>query len=205
MNKKRASIDELIKKPSILARVIKSQSELDNIASSSALRLEISQRLAALETEDSQTRAAFILKQDEDNFKTNREAWGIPNFDEDLITLEDFKDGFLWRFRAHTTSWNHNQYADEWFYTSLEARSITRYEFWDCDEGPEKADIVMISDYKSILKKLLVDYVYEVLISPAFSNQELSEYIHNFCENEEDYSLEDVIDDYISRNPNFKP
>lgn len=198
-------MQELVKQPSVLAKVIKSQSELNNISNSSELRLEISRRLGALEAEDSQTRAAFILKQDEHNFNANREAWGIPSFAEGLVTLNDFKDGFLWRFRAHSTSWGDNQYADEWFYTSLEARSVIRYEFWDCDDGSEKANIIYTGNYKLILKRLLADHVHEVLISPAFSSEELSEYIDSFSEDEEDYLLQDVVDDYISRNPNFRP
>lgn len=198
-------MQELVKQPSVLAKVIKSQSELDNISNSSELRLEIPRRLGALEAEDSQTRAVFILKQGEHNFNANREAWGIPSFAEGLVTLNDFKDGFLWRFRAHSTSWGDNQYADEWFYTSLEARSVIRYEFWDCDDGSEKANIIYTGNYKLILKRLLADHVHEVLISPAFSSEELSEYIDSFSEDEEDYLLEDVIADYISRNLNFRP
>ena len=205
MSEKEVSISELVKQPSILARVVNTPAELGSVANSSELRSDISRRLAALETDASQARAAFILNQNEHNFDTNRTAWGIPNFDEELVAVSDFKDGFLWRFRAHTTSWNHNQYADEWFYTSLEARSITRYEFWDCDGGPEKVGFVLTGNYKSILQQLLADHVHEVLISPAFSNEELSEYIDTFSEDEEDYSLEDVIDEYISRNPNYVP
>ena len=97
------------------------------------------------------------------------------------------------------------QYADEWFYTSLEARSVTRYEFWNCDEGPERTDFVLTGNYKSILQQLLAYHVHDVLISPAFSSEELAEYIESFSEDEEDYSLEDIIDEYISRNPNYVP
>ncbi|MBU6119248.1 hypothetical protein [Hymenobacter siberiensis] len=123
------SIEELVKKPSILASVVSSLVELENVGNSSELRLELAQRLEAVETEASKTRAAFIRNQEAQNFNANREAWGIPGFSEELVEIDDFKKGFLWRFRAHTTSWSHNQYADEWFYTSLEARSVTRYEF----------------------------------------------------------------------------
>ncbi|MBF9221742.1 hypothetical protein [Hymenobacter ruricola] len=197
------SIKELIKRPSILAEVINSPTELENVGVSSELRSELAQRLEFLETEASKSRAAFIQSQDAENFNQNRELWGIPNFSEELVEIDDFKDGFLWRFRAHSTSWGDNQYADEWFYTSLEARSVIRYEFWDCDEGPEKADVVFTGTYKAILQQLLADHVHEVLISPVFSTDELNEYIDNFSEDEEDYLLEDVIEDYISRNPNY--
>ena len=202
MNDKK-SISTLVKKPSILAEVINTPSALDKVGDSSELRLELAQRLEALETEASKSRAAFIRNQNSENFNANREAWGIPNFSEELVEIDDFKDGFLWRFRAHTTSWGNNQHADEWFYTSLEARSVTRYEFWDCDERPEKADVVFTGTYKTILQQLLADHVHEVLISPAFSKDELAEYIDNFSEAAEDYLLEELIEDYISRNPNY--
>lgn len=202
MNDKK-SISTLVKKPSILAEVINTPNALDKVGDSSELRLELAQRLEALETEASKSRAAFIRNQNTENFNANREAWGIPNFSEELVEIDDFKDGFLWRFRAHTTSWGNNQHADEWFYTSLEARSVTRYEFWDCDERPEKADVVFTGTYKTILQQLLADHVHEVLISPAFSKDELAEYIDNFSEAAEDYLLEELIEDYISRNPNY--
>jgi hypothetical protein len=165
--------------------------------------LELAQRLEALETEASKSRASFIRNQDAENFNANRASWGIPNFSEELVSIDDFKNGFLWRFRAHTTSWSHNQHADEWFYTSLEARSVIRYEFWNCDEGPEKLDFVLTGDYKSILEQLLEEHIYEVLVSPAFSKEELADYIDNFSEEDEDYSLHEVIEEYISQNPNF--
>ena len=168
------SIEVLIKPPSILASVVDSPTELENIGESNELRLKFAHRLEALETEASKSRAAFIRNQDAENFNANREAWGIPNFSEELVTFDDFQNGFLWRFRAHTTSWGANQHADEWFYTSLEARSVTRYEFWDCDEGPEKADVVFTGTYKTILQQLLADHVHEVLISPVFSKDGLA-------------------------------
>lgn len=197
------SIEELVKQPSTLASVVDSQTQLENVGDSSEVRLELACRLEALETEAAKSRAAFIRNQDAENFNANREAWGIPNFSEELVIIDDFKNGFLWRFRAHTTSWGDNQHADEWFYTSLEARSVTRYEFWNCDEGPEEVDFVLTGDYKSILKQLLEEHVYEVLVSPAFSKEELVEYTDNFSGDDEDYSLDEVIGDYISRNPNY--
>ncbi|GAB2720765.1 hypothetical protein GCM10011495_36150 [Hymenobacter frigidus] len=203
MSNREMLIEELVKLPSILTAVVDSPEELENVGKSNELRLELAQRLEALETEASKSRAAFIRNQDAENFNANREAWGIPSFSEGLVEIDDFKNGFLWKFRAHTTSWNHNQHADEWFHTSLEARSVTRYEFRNCDEGPGKVDFVLTGNYKSILQQLLADHIHEVLISPVFSKDELAEYIDNFSEDEEDYLLEDVIEDYISRNPNY--
>jgi len=109
----------------------------------------------------------------------------------------------MWQFRAHSTSWSENQYADEWFLTSIEARSITRYEFWNCDEGPNTLDFAIDGNYKSILLQLLSEKVYEVLISPVFSSEELTDYIANYLEDEEECELEEVIEEYISQNPNF--
>ena len=202
-NNREMSIEEIVKQPSILAVVINSPEELKAVSDSSELRLEFVRRLEALGIGVAKSRAVFILNQDISNFNANRVAWGVPNFSEELVGIDDFKNGFLWRFRAHTTSWGHNQRADEWFYTSLEARTITRYEFWDCDEGPEKVDFVLTGDCKAILKQLLSERIYEVLISPVFSKEELAEYINNFSEDQEAYSLEEIIEDYISCNPNF--
>lgn len=64
-------------------------------------------------------------------------------------------------------------------------------------------DFYLEGDYKSILKNLLADHVHEVLISPVFSTEELAEYIAGFSRKEEAYELEDVIEDYISKNPNY--
>ena len=203
MSKGKRSVEVLVKQPSILASVIDSVTELEIAGNSIELRSKLAQRLESLGTEASKSRAAFIQNQDTENFNANREAWGIPSFSEELVAITDFKNGFLWKFRAHTTSWGDNQYADEWFYTSLEARSVTHYEFWECDEGPEKVNFVFTGTYKAILQQLLADHVHEVLISPVFSKAELAEYIDNFSEDEEDYLLEDVIEDYISRNPNY--
>lgn len=71
-------------------------------------------------------------------------VWGVPNFSEELVEIDDSRNSFLWRFRAHTTSRGHNQCAEEWFHTFLEVRIIIRYEFWNCDEGPEKADFILL-------------------------------------------------------------
>lgn len=65
-------------------------------------------------------------------------------------------------------------------------------------------DFYFEGEYKSILQQLLADHIYEVLVSPVFSKKELTEYIANFDEDEEVYSLEEVIEDYISHNPNYE-
>ncbi|MDJ0367725.1 hypothetical protein QMK33_21475 [Hymenobacter sp. H14-R3] len=205
MKNRKEVITKLINQVSILEGTADSYDDLLEIHKSEKLWTEISNKLEKIGTEPAKSRATFIREQTVDNFDLNREEWGIPNFAEDLVRYEDFENGFLWRFRAHTTSWSENQYADQWFYTSLEARSVRRYEFWDCDEGPDKMDLCFEGDYKAILQQLLAARIYEVLISPVFSTEELTEYIAKFSEDEEDYMLEDIIEDYISRNPNYKP
>lgn len=167
--------------------------------------MQIAQELESQDSEAAKSRAAFIRNQDADSFNFNRETWGIPDFAEGLVEYSDFKDGFMWRFRAHSTSWGENQYADQWFLTSAEAKSITRYEFWACDKGADKLEFAIDGDYKAILLQLLSEQVYEVLISPVFSNAELAEYIANFSEDEEEYELDEVIEECISQNPNFVP
>ena len=89
MNDKK-SISTLVKKPSILAEVINTPNALDKVGDSSELRLELAQRLEALETEASKSRAAFIRNQNTENFNANREAWGIPNFSEELEREDNY-------------------------------------------------------------------------------------------------------------------
>jgi hypothetical protein len=205
MKKREKQLKELVKQPSVLAGIAELPFEWGQLIKSSEFRSEIASALETKGTEPAKTRAAFIRNQDADNFNANRETWGIPAFSEELVEASDFENGFMWRFRAHTTSWSENQYADQWFLTSLEARSISRYEFWSCDEGPDKLEFIIEGNYKSILSQLLAEQVYEVLISPVFSSEELAEYIANFSEDEEEYELEEVIEEYISQNPNYLP
>ena len=109
----------------------------------------------------------------------------------------------MWRFRDHTTSWAENQHAQEWFLTSVEAQTITCYEFWSCDNSPKKCDEVITGSYKQILEELLEAGIYEVLISPVFTTRELTDFMHAYDEDENDFALEEVVENYISHNPNF--
>jgi len=136
-------------------------------------------------------------------FEENREAWGIPKFREELLTADDFKRGFLYRFRDHTTSWSDNQIAKEWFLNSDEARFVQVYEFWICDNGPDEIFMTKTGDYKTILNSLLADTDYEVLTSPAFSREELENFIRTHQPDEGDFPMEELIEFYISRNPNY--
>jgi hypothetical protein len=203
MKAREKTLAQLVEQPSILGTVVNSSIELDELIRANSFSKEVASRLEKQGSAAAISRANFIRYQDADNFRVNRESWGLPQFKEGLVEIGDFQNGFLWKFRAHSTSWSENQYADEWFLTSLEARTVTRYEFWQCDNEPDELDFALTGDYKSILKQLLAEHVYEVLISPAFSSDELTEYIANFSEKDEEYELEEVIDEYISRNPNY--
>lgn len=155
------------------------------------------------------TRAAFIREQcngldGKELFDKYRENWEINDFEEDLISAEDFKRGFLWRFRDHTTSWSDNQNAKDWFLTSAEAWFVRRYEFWSCDKGYNECIDVREGSYKEILLSLLEDGDYQVLSSPAFTKSELEDFIKNYKPIEGDFTIEEIIEDYIEINPNYE-
>src|SRR4029453_1681741 len=67
---------------------------------------------AALEdagSPEAAARAEFIRRQwpgegADGLFDTYRERWGIPDYREDLVLARDFRHGFLWRFRDHSTA-----------------------------------------------------------------------------------------------------
>ena len=153
-------------------------------------------------------RAEFIRRQcngdKADNlFNDNRESWDIPDFSENLITADDFKRGFLYKFRDHTTSWSDNQKAKEWFLNSIEARFVQVYELWSCDNGPEEIVETKTGDYKTILKSLLAGGDYEVLTSPTFSKQELDDFVRTHRPSDGDFTVDEIIEDYITVNPNY--
>jgi hypothetical protein len=153
-------------------------------------------------------RADFIRKQcngdsGDEIFNQYRETWGIPTFSEDLINVDDFKRGFLFKFRDHTTSWTDNQRAKEWFLNSFEARFVQIYELWSCDNGPEEIIETRTGDYKTILKSLLADGDYGVLASPAFDKHELDNFIKTYRPDNGDFSIDEIIEDYINVNPNY--
>ena len=154
------------------------------------------------------TRAKFIREQINGNdgketFDKFREDWDIWNFDENILTVDDFKRGFLWRFRDHTTSWNDNQKAKTWFLTSPEGIFVRRYEFWICDNGPEECIEVREGSYKEILLSLLKDGDYEVLSSPVFTKNDLTNFIKTYQPQNGDYTIDEIIEDYIEGNPNY--
>jgi hypothetical protein len=170
--------------------------------------LKVADQLEATYRHNYITRAKFIREQcvdgsDKEIFDKHREDWDIWNFDENILSVEDFKRGFLWCFRDHTTSWNDNQKAKTWFLTSPEGLFVRRYEFWTWDRGYDECIEVREGSYKEILISLLKDGDYEVLSSPVFSKAELQDFISNYNPKNGDYAIEDIIEDYIEANPNY--
>jgi tetratricopeptide (TPR) repeat protein len=104
---------------------------------------------AALEdagSPEAAARAEFIRRQcagerADGLFDTYRERWGIPDYREDLVLARDFRHGFLWRFRDHSTAFSDNLQAKAWFLCSPEARFVQAYDFEGGLEGhgPYKA------------------------------------------------------------------
>lgn len=172
------------------------------------LYLEIAQKLENTNRHNYISRAKFIREQCNNSdgktlFDKYREDWDVYDFPEDLITVNDYKRGFLWKFRDHSTSWSANQTAKTWFLTSYEAQFVRRYEFWICDNGFNECIEVKEGSYKEILLSLLEDRDYDVLSSPVFSKQELEEFIDNYNPVEGDYFIDEIIEDYIEANPNY--
>lgn len=170
--------------------------------------IEAAEQLEATYRHNYITRAKFIREQCNDldgreTFDRYREDWGIWNFKEDIIAVEDFKRGFLWRFRDHTTSWCDNQKAKAWFLTSPEALFVRRYEFWSWENGEDECTEVREGSYKEILVSLLKDQDYEVLLSPVFSRTDLTDFIKNYDPLNGSFPIEDIIEYYIEPNPNY--
>jgi len=179
-----------------------------DLSESTDLYFKIADELRSTNRHEYISRANFIIEQlnyrdGKEVFDQSREDWSIWNFDENILTVDDFKRGFLWRYRDHTTSWNDNQKAKTWFLTSPEAIFVRRYEFWSCDKGFDECIEVREGNYKEILLSLLNDGDYEVLCSPAFSKSELTDFIKNYQPKNGDYEIDKIIEDYIDANPNY--
>jgi hypothetical protein len=184
--------------------------DIEALAATGSLEayLKFADQLEATHRYNYITRANFIREQckgldGKQLFDKYRDDWGVWNFSEELVTVEDFKNGFLWRFRDHTTSWSYNQKAKAWFLTSGEGLFIKRYEFWTCDNEQDECIDVREGSFKEILLSLLKDGDYEVLTSPVFSRSDLEAYIKNYKPMDGDYSIEEIIEDYIEGNPNY--
>jgi len=179
--------------------------ELDKVIKATAsdsidLILAFADHLSDLNTAPANARATFIRLQckglnTEDLFEEYRESWGIPKFDENLVTVEDFKNGFLRTFRDHTTSWTEDAEAKDWFYTNIEARFARRYEFWSCDHGPEEMLLLESGGYKDILWSIVNKHAdYTPFISPVFSQVELKSFYNKFNEKEFDFDKDSLLE-----------
>jgi hypothetical protein len=170
--------------------------------------LNIASQLEATGKNNYITRAKFIRQQCEGDlskelFDKCREDWGIWNFDEDILTVDDFKRGFLWKFRDRTTSWNDNQKAKTWFLTSPEGLFVRRYEFWTWDNQKDECINIKEGSCKEILRSLLREGDYEVLSSLLFSRDDLGNFIKNYSAIDGHYTIEEIIEEYIKANPNY--
>jgi hypothetical protein len=119
------------------------------------------------------------------------------------VTVDDFKNGFLYTFRDHSTSWCEDGEARDWFFNSIEARFARNYEFWACDNGPEEILLNASGDYKNIMWTIVKDYQdYSALASAIFTKQDMQDFYNNFDEEKGSYYKEDLLE-MIEENPNW--
>src|SRR6187401_2156958 len=94
--------------PDQLDIVIKSRT--NDLSEPFDVYLDFAEQHLQMDSDTAKTRAAFTRMQcggmdTEDFFEQHRQSWGVPKFEEDLVTVDDFKNGFLHTFRDHSTSW----------------------------------------------------------------------------------------------------
>ncbi|MCM5530633.1 hypothetical protein [Parasegetibacter sp. NRK P23] len=164
--------------------------------------------LAELDNDAAKTRARFISMQcsgtyTKEFFNANRESWGIPIFEEELLSYTDFKNGFLFTFRDHSTSWSDDVEARNWFYSSAEAKSVRQYQFWTFDNSFEEIVFETTGNYKSIMWGIVNDLQdYWALTSKIFSKSELTTFYDNFDEDVSGFDKEELFE-ILKTNPNF--
>ena len=170
--------------------------------------LHFAERLTKLGNAAARSRAEFITMQCQriechDFFEAHCESWGIPKFEEDLLTASDFKNGFLFTFRDHSTSWGEDVEARGWFFNSIEARFARHYQFWACDNGPEEMLLSASGNYKSIMWTIVKEYQdYSALASPIFNKQDLHVFYEGFDEEKGDFDNESLLK-ILEENPNW--
>jgi hypothetical protein len=180
----------------------------NNLTAPTQIYLDFAEHLCQLDTDTAKTRAEFIKMQcsgtnTKDFFEHYRESWGIPKFEEDLLNADDFKNGFLYVFRDHSTSWCEDDEAREWFFKSVEARFARHYQFWACDNGTDEILLSTSGSYKNIMWTIVKDYKdYSALASPVFNKQDLQDFYNKFDETKGNYDKEDLIE-MIQCNPNW--
>ena len=170
--------------------------------------LRLAEKLIDFSDEAAKSRASFIVMQcqgldSSEFFETHRETWGIPKFEEDLLTAADFRNGFLFTFRDHSTSWSEDAEARHWFFNSIEARFARHYQFWACDNGPEEILLSTSGNYKRIMWAIVKKYQdYTALASPIFNKQDLHDFYESFDEQKGDFDKESLLE-IIEENPNW--
>jgi hypothetical protein len=185
------------------------QTRTNDLSESADMYLQAAAVLDKKDTVESKTRAEFIKLQcngisANGFFLANCESWGIPIFKENILSANDFRFGFLWRFRDHTTGWSENQLASEWFYTNIEANFARRWEFWANDNDKEEMVYTASGNYKEILFSLISKYhEYDVLLSPAFTQKDLLDSLSSYDETKGDYSKKELFDEFIVNNLNW--
>ncbi|MEJ1241082.1 hypothetical protein WBG78_23240 [Chryseolinea sp. T2] len=192
--------------PADLDSVVKIRA--NDMLESKTVYLDFADKLSQFQNEAAKTRATFIRMQCDGKeagyfFEQHRESWGIPKFEEDLLRVNEFKNGFLFTFRDHSTSWCEDAEARDWFFKSVEARFARNYEFWACDNGPEEIVSSTSGDYKTMMWTIVRDYQnYSALASSVFTKQDLKDFYNNFDEEDGDYYKEDLLE-MIEENPNW--
>ncbi|RYY65851.1 MAG: hypothetical protein EOO12_05875 [Chitinophagaceae bacterium] len=80
--------------------------------------------------------------------------WGIPAFRDGLVSLADFRRGFLYRFRDHSNDWPDAAAARDWFLQSPEAKTARRYEYWSKERGFAECVQVVEGSYEELVRAL---------------------------------------------------
>jgi hypothetical protein len=171
--------------------------------------LQFADKLEKSPWDAAKTRAAFIKLQckgtdTEDLFNEYSESWGIPKFEDELVAYRDFRNGFLWTFRDHSTSWNEDEEARTWFYNHPEGRFARRYEYYSGDTGPEELLLIESGEYKHILRCIVKKHEdFSPLISPVFSKSELEDFYAEHDPSLYGSTSKDILQ-IIQQNPNWK-
>lgn len=191
------------------AELLITHSNSPDISEPTNAHYEIAAALKRIGTKESNSRAEFILQQCsgepcEDFFAANCESWGIPIFKEDILNVRDFKFGFLFSFRDHTSSWSEDYVAREWFYTSPEALFTKQWSLWNCDSGNEELTYSETGDYKQLLYLIASKYSdYEALKSPVFTMYELKAFAQMHAKQNTEYTEDELIENFLIQNPNW--
>lgn len=181
----------------------------DDLSESTELYFAIATALDEIGSEESRSRAEFVRMQCKGEecklfFHNHCESWGIPIFKEGILNSNDFEHGFLWCFRDHTSSWMEDYLARDWFYNSIESQFVRKWELWNSDNDDDELSYVEYGNYKEILLILANKYQdYEALKSGVLQLDDLRAFLNAFNSDSGDYYKDELIEDYVSKNPNW--